>query len=244
MPFFSSLIFTGTRVAGQLERQTQAYESGIIYYPRDYPSTEPYDTYASERVKEEKATWDRKPPAKRVNYDKLGIKNPWKADWAGILGIRDKVVEKDKDEDLNLVTTQREISKTSIGRKANVNIRPWLLRGSEVPKILSSMSSVFNHGAALLSEINRLRLKRGLPPLSNDTKPADLLQGALINVKLTMCLRGSPQDLALVYILSDDVCRKWEKLIRQQIALLPGVDEETPEENEVWNLIVINDIWT
>jgi ribonuclease P/MRP protein subunit POP1 len=241
MPFFSSLIFTGTRVAGQLERQTQAYESGITYYPRDYPSTDPYNAYASERVKEEKATWDRKPPAKRVNYDKLGTKNPWKADWAGILGIRDKAGDQDEDEDQNLITTQRETSKTSLEGKANVNIRPWLLRGSEVPKILSSMSAVFNQGAALLSEINRLRFKRRLPPLSN-TKHADLLQGALTNVKLTMCLRGSPQDLALIYILNDDLCRKWEKLIRKQTALLPDVDEETPEENEVCNLIVINNI--
>ncbi len=61
MPFFSSLTFTGTRVSGQFERQTQAYESGVVYFPRDYPSTEPYDIHASERAIEEKTTWTENP---------------------------------------------------------------------------------------------------------------------------------------------------------------------------------------
>ncbi|KAG6847946.1 hypothetical protein C0991_001129, partial [Blastosporella zonata] len=72
MAFFSSLTFTGTRVGGQRERQTQAFEAGAPYFPRDLPTSTGHDEYASARAMEEKARWDRKPPAKRPNYEKLG----------------------------------------------------------------------------------------------------------------------------------------------------------------------------
>ncbi|KAF9475642.1 POP1-domain-containing protein [Pholiota conissans] len=227
MPFFSSLIFTSTRIAGQSERQTQSYESGKVYFPRDYPTTDAYSLYASEQAMQEKAVWDRKPPAKRVNYCKLGSENPFKPDWESILGIANKA------EDQKVITTQREVPTPSDTRPfGSTVVRPWLLRGPEVPKIISSMSSVFNQGAILHSEVNRLRLKRGLAPLSNSVKPGDLLQNALINVQFTTCLRGSPQDHALVYILDDDVCLKWNKFIHQLSTVL-DVNAETTEEHKL-----------
>ena len=226
MPFFSSLTFTGTRVSGQFERQTQAYESGVVYFPRDYPSTEPYDIHASERAIEEKTGWDRKPPAKRVNYEKLGTRNPWKPDWAIVLGAHEAL---DKAASGDLTTTQREPLATSESNKKV--IRPWLLRGSEVHKILTNISSVLNRGAALLSEVNRLRVKRGLTVLAGASNADQLFQGALVNVKLTMCLRGAPQDLAMIYSLSDTACRQWKKLIYQ--ARSSSIDGEVVGEEEV-----------
>ncbi|KAF8967138.1 ribonucleases P/MRP protein subunit POP1-domain-containing protein [Flammula alnicola] len=232
MSFFSSLIFTGTRVGGQTERQTQAFEAGTAYFPRDYPSTQPYDAYALDREAKEKTIWDRKPPAKRVNYDKLATKHPWRADWAGILGIAEEPGGNPAGA-CDLVTTQREPASTVAVSETTPAIRPWLLRGSEVSKILSSMASVFNHVAALLSEINRLRLKPGYGPLSHSIKPADLLKGALINVKITMCLRGSPHDLAMIYSLSDDICRQWEKLLQHQKSSAIPLDDEALEEAQL-----------
>lgn len=224
MPFFSSLTFTNTRVAGQFERQTQAYESGVPYFPRDYPSTAPYHVYASERADEEMATWERKPPAKRVNYEKLGTSDPWQPNWTKVLGIEAGSPE--------LVTTQRGPLATSQaeGNGITTTYRPWLFRGSELPRILSNISSALNHGAALLSEVNRLRLKRGAEPLDSTVDSAGLLQSALVNVKLTMCLRGAPQDLAMIYGLSDESCRQWKKLIHNAKS---SSNEETPEEIEV-----------
>lgn len=228
MPFFSCLTFADTRVSGQFERQTQAYESGVVYFPRDYPSTEPYDIYASERAIEEKITWDRKPPAKRVNYEKLGTRNPWKVDWITILGAHG-ALDNTASGDSELTTTQREpLAASEANQKV---IRPWLLRGSEVLKILSNISSVLNHGAALLSEVNRLRIKRGLATLASGVNTDELFQGSLVNVKLTTCLRGSPQDLAMIYSLSDIACRQWKKLIHQ--AQSSPIDEEMVGEEEV-----------
>ncbi|TFK40578.1 NUC188 domain-containing protein [Crucibulum laeve] len=213
MAFFSSLIFTGTRVGGQRERQTQAFEAGTPYFPRDFPFTPAYETYAEERMNEEKTRWEKKPPAKRVNFEKLVTKSPWKADWRGVLGLK---YEEDhgSEGDAALVTTQRnafEVTQVDEPSKA----RPWLLRGYEVPNILSSMSKMFNHSAALLSEINKLRQKRLQDPLSNQIKAADLLEGALVSVKAIICTRGAPEDLAMIYSVDDTEARRWMKTLQK-----------------------------
>ena len=226
MAFFDSLIFTNTRVGGQRERQTQAYEAGTLYYPRDYPFTRAYEGYALDRESTDKSAWERKPPAKRVNFEALGTRSPWRADWEVVLGISTQDKEH-VDDPLAFVTTQREIVS-----EVKPNIKPWLLRGSEVPKILTSIFSVFSHGATILLEINRLRLKRGQAPLSNDVKPAHLLKGALINVKVSVCSRGAPQDLAAIYSLSDDVYKKWEKALLRASGGI-SLDHDTPQEAEV-----------
>jgi len=229
MAFLNSLIFTNTRVAGQLQRQTQAYEAGTMYYPRDYPFTRAYDTYALDRESTDKSAWERKPPAKRVNFEALGTKSPWCADWEVVLGI--SILEEERPDSPAFVTTQRETVSEMNAEKPI--IKPWLLRGSEVPKILSSIFSVFNHGAIVLLEINKLRLKRGLAPLSNDVKSADLLKGALINVKISMCSRGAPQDLAAIYSLTDDLYKKWGKALLLRASSGISLEDETPQEAEL-----------
>lgn len=227
MAFFSSLVFTNTRVAGQLERQTQAYEAGAPYFPRDYPFNQPYQTYASDREKREKEVWERKPPAKRVNYEKLGVENPWRAIWETVLGVPE-IREETQESEVKFVSTQREAS-----QPIGAIVRPWLLRGFDVPNIVASMSSVFNHAAVLFSEINRLRVKRGHSPLPNSVKPVDILQGALITVKITICSRGSPKDLAILHSLPDDVYRKWEKVFNIRRSAGITHEQEIPEETEV-----------
>jgi ribonuclease P/MRP protein subunit POP1 len=236
MAFFNSLIFTNTRVGGQLERQTQAYEAGTMYYPRDYPFTRAYDAYALDRESTDKGAWERKPPAKRVNFEALGTRSPWHADWEVVLGISTQDEEHIGPDQPTFVTTQRDaVSETNVVKP---NIKPWLLRGSEVPKILSSIFSVFNHGATVLLEINKLRLKRGLSPLSNDVK-SDLLRGALINVKISMCSRGAPQDLAAIYSLSDHLYKKWEKALLLRASGGISLEDDTPQEIEVSSWIPI-----
>jgi len=228
MAFFSSLVYTSTRVAGQFERQTQAYEAGVPYFPRDYPFAETYKPYAEEFEAKERAIWERKPPAKRPNYERLGVLNPWKADWEKVLGI----ASPNDQEDTAFTSTQRDVAmEETEGEVIPSLIRPWLLRGSEVTKLFTNVSSVFNATNVLYLDVNRLREKRGLQPLSDAVKPSHLLQGALVNVKITMNLRGVPEDLASIYNLPDDLYRKWAKLFFT--GKMKDSDSEVPEEIEV-----------
>lgn len=207
MPFFSSLTYTGTRVGGQRERQTQSFEAGTAYFPRDYPITDAYVSYADQRADEEKARWERKPPAKRPSYEKLGTRSPWRPDWEVVLGV-DTTGSRNED----LITTQREVPLPTGGK----NVRPWLLRGVEVSVILENASQMLNHSAGLLNEINKLRMKRSQDPLVN-IRPDDLWKGALISVRLVMCRRGAPDDLAAIYSVEDEEARKWKKVLNRSI---------------------------
>lgn len=225
MAFFSSLIFTGTRVGGQRERQFQAFESGAIYFPRDYVSSPTYDRYAADREEEERTAWERKPPAKRVNYEKLGVRSPWRADWHIVLGISSPALP-----ETGFMTTQRE----ELAVDPPTNEDPiWLLRGSDVPKIISSLLKVFNHSACLLEKLNDLRGKRGMELLDQRLK-LGLMKGAVVNVRLTMCTRGAPGDLATIYAVPDDQARVWHNAVeRAKAGKRDLFDEDAPEELKV-----------
>ncbi|KAG5638168.1 hypothetical protein H0H81_001464 [Sphagnurus paluster] len=246
MAFFSSLIFTGTRVGGQRERQTQAFEAGVPYFPRDLPTSTGYDSYASMREKDEKGRWQRKPPAKRPNFDKLGTSSPWRADWETVLGLppREPTIDMDEDEegqlerevDDHLVTTQRE-PPVPDADPVETGPRIWLLSGSEAPTVVSNISRLFNHNAGLLQEINRLRGKRGHEPLDASIKGDDLMRGALVSVRVKICKRGAPEDLAMIYSICDIEAKRWEKVLRSPNAQLDAYNPETPEEIALYEIV-------
>ncbi|KII86967.1 hypothetical protein PLICRDRAFT_276152 [Plicaturopsis crispa FD-325 SS-3] len=225
MPFFSSLTFTGTRVGGQRERQTQCFESGTLCFPRDYPFTRTHDVFVAEREAEERALWERKPPAKRVNWDKIGTRSPWRPDWEVILRIGEAEAGPDKD---GLLPTQREEP------SRNGDVRPWLLRGTDTKTIVENASNMLNHGAGLLAEVNKLRTRRLQDPLSSSVRGDDLLRGALVMVRVKMCGRGSPQDMAIIYAVHDEEWTMWDKVFElKKQPRIPLQDEEVPEESQL-----------
>lgn len=213
MAFWPSFVFTGTRVAGQRERQTQAYEAGTAYFPQDYPFTGAYEEFSKEREAEMKASWDRKPPAKRTNFQKLDVEDPFSPNWDEIMGTRSA------EEQGALVSTQRG------PQGGAAEVKPWLLRGPDVPKIMQALSSAASPAETLAKEMNTLRERRSLGPLV--IAPRSLLRGGLVIVKVNVCKRGLPQDLALIYSLDDDEVKQ---------ALTSAKRKETSgeeEENEV-----------
>ncbi|KAF8208880.1 NUC188 domain-containing protein [Mycena galopus ATCC 62051] len=221
MPFFSSLTFTGTRVGGQRERQTQAFEAGTAYFPRDYPLCASYDIYAAERATEEQARWARTPPAKRANYKKLGTPSPWRADWGVVLGVE---VPAPRDGPA-FVSTQREAGDTVQAEKAQL----WLLRGSGVRGLVERLlaADLADRPVTLAGELNGLRGKRTMDPL--ETNPDALFKGALVRVRITPRTRGRPQDLALIYAVDDAEAQLWKQMPRRSQA----TDEDSAEEQEL-----------
>ncbi|KAF9230624.1 FAT domain-containing protein [Melanogaster broomeanus] len=82
------LIYTGTRFAGQRERAKQLFDAGVPGFPMDHPTTPAYHVATSERAAKDAARWERTPPAKKPNYEKLGTRSPWCADWDVVLGLK------------------------------------------------------------------------------------------------------------------------------------------------------------
>ncbi|GAA5870535.1 hypothetical protein JCM1840_004794 [Sporobolomyces johnsonii] len=85
MPFLSSLAYSTPRIGGLRERSLQFYEAGAARFPEDYPGTEAFDEWEARREESERGYWERRPPAKRPNYQKLGTKEPWRIEMEGVL---------------------------------------------------------------------------------------------------------------------------------------------------------------
>jgi ribonuclease P/MRP protein subunit POP1 len=93
---------------------------------------------------------------------------------------------------------------------------------------------MFNHGAGLLAEINKLRTKRLQDPLETSIRPEDLWRSALVMVRVVMCGRGAPEDHAIIYNVDDDEAKKWDDVLeRKKRHSGVTLDDESVGEVEV-----------
>jgi ribonuclease P/MRP protein subunit POP1 len=193
-----------------------------------------YIKYSDDREQKEKEEWERKPPAKRVSYEKTGTRSPWKPDWNVVLGIQ-------SIEDSEFIPSQREpeqdaehwgsVQGTGSApppRETKKDVTPWLLRGGVLSSILNKISDMLNPAAGLLSEINQLRVLRHNDPLSTSVRAEHLWKGALVVVKLVLCGRGSPEDLGMIYQLENDEIEEWKRVeqMRQTATLILDEDDD------------------
>ena len=235
MPFLMSLIYTGTRVGGQRERAHQAFEAGAAYFPRDFPTCTAYDEFAAARAAMDEERWKKKPPAKRVSWDKLSTLSPWTSDWRVALGLDpapNRDVGTDYGSDADVVPTQRE-DPLRPSEPPTSRICPWLLHGPSARVIVENIARLLGSASGLLSEINALRRKRELPPLDASIDANALLQGALVHVRVTLCGRGVADDMAFIYALEDQEARVWTKAHAQQGLSGYEVGEEPLDATEV-----------
>jgi ribonuclease P/MRP protein subunit POP1 len=228
MPFFTSLIYTGTRVGGLRERRTQLFEADSPDFPFDYPLTVAYAREAELSEEVERERWQKKPPAKRVEWGSVGTRSPWRADWEVVLDMpppRAQITEE------GLMDVQREpaggISRPTGDDSLDTMKAMWLLRGSDTPDIIGAASNAQRPAVTLLDRINALRAKRALHPLQMCA--SQLLKGALVPVKLEICGRGNPDDLAAIYEVGhDEGCE-----LRQMLARKKAGDIEGDADDEV-----------
>jgi ribonuclease P/MRP protein subunit POP1 len=260
MAFLPSLIHTGTRVGGQRERQTQAFESSMPFFPRDYPSTGAYNDLASKIGALEKERWDKKPKAKKPAWDKLGVRSPWKPDWDVVLGLKEPqplAQTVDTDEDLLPTDRSEDLTFSELPPVAQTNnylgwrevdgqdkedtCHPWLLRGTGVVALLTSLAApTFTHASrlgALMQFIDGPRIKRNIPQLAAQVCGRDpprmsqeqTYQSALVRVALRLWGKGCPSDMAIIHEMTDEELLAFtHKTTTQKRASLMQVDlEET-----------------
>lgn len=234
MAFLSSLLYTGTRFAGQRERMKQFFEAGVSGFPNDYPGVAAYDIVTNDRAEQEKARWERTPPAKKPNYDKLGTRSPWVADWGVVLGLeKPAVTQISRSGEEELATTQRETPPDPDAMRTDEessSIRPWLLRGPRVPTMVSN---AFITPAQFLGEINKLRTNNHMTPLDASLSAEDLMRSALLMVRTKMVQRGAPTNMANIYKMDDPEARKWIKTFEKQSRGAKWSEASEPNEHEV-----------
>lgn len=102
----------GIRFGGLENLHQIAFEKRMPFFPIDYPDTISGQLCEEERKKRNEDSWKRRPPAKRVNYQKFGdnfseIGNPFCCDWVYL----NEIVKASRDEDktLQLVRVQVQL---------------------------------------------------------------------------------------------------------------------------------------
>ncbi|KAG8214891.1 hypothetical protein J3R82DRAFT_10062 [Butyriboletus roseoflavus] len=238
MAFLSSLLYTGTRFAGQRERMKQFFEAGVRGFPNDYPAVAAYDIVTNDRAEQEKARWERTPPAKKPNYEKLGTRSPWRADWGVVLGLEKSTATQTSRSggqgEEGLVSTQRENLPDSDAMRVDEegsDLQPWLLRGSQVSTMLSN---AFITPAQFLGGINKLREKNHMTSLDMSLSAEDVMRSGLLMVRAKMVRRGAPTDMANIYKMDDPEARKWIKTFEKQSQNAANWDESSkPNEHEL-----------
>jgi len=204
----------GIRVGGLRDRGNQAVESGAAFFPKDYPTTSTWKERIEIEAEEERQTWERKPPAKRANWEVLGTRSPWQPDWDVVLGIQ-KV-------NVNLMPADRDEPDEGPDLEETI----WQFHGSKALNALEAMGGSSTPEAVLLDWVNNLRVQRGLERLA--LRPLALLNTALITVWITLTARGTAEPHGHIYYLPDAEVWEWVNLQRTE-SLESEVDPQLAE---------------
>ncbi|GAA5912659.1 hypothetical protein JCM6882_004704 [Rhodosporidiobolus microsporus] len=214
MPFWSSLVFSTPRIGGLRERSQQFYEAGAARFPEDYVGSPASEEHETRREDDERGYWERRPPAKRPSYAKLGTVWPWRAEMGEVLKVAwgaqteepSKAGEAKEQQDAFLVppsVAQAVLARTADSSAAADEDAPML-------------DSPYPRDRAKHLESALLRDWRAVSSSSSPPSRASLpvLPHAMVRVKLVPVLRGVPEDLGLVYELESEAQaeRVWQKL--------------------------------
>ncbi|GAA5844126.1 hypothetical protein JCM11251_001826 [Rhodosporidiobolus azoricus] len=211
MPFFSSLAFSTPRVGGLRERSQQHYESGAALFPQDYVGSPAFDEWETRRQDGEKGYWQRRPPAKRPSYHKLGTQWPWRVEMNSVLKVAcGGMVADSKEGEAFLVPSN--VAEAVLAGAAQTSFK-----GDADSTMPSEPVSSRDRAAELARALKHEWVLASSSPSASPPRPASSsLSHAMVRVKLVPVLRGVPQELGLVYEVQSEAQAKqvWEDLER------------------------------
>jgi ribonuclease P/MRP protein subunit POP1 len=246
MPFLSALLHTGARMGGLAEQAQHALAAGAPAFPADGVGTDAHADEVEEEGAQARERWERTPPAKRVNYEKRGVEEPWIPDWRALCGL--PPLDEQQDEE-DLLPAQREpptnldameidaVSATLPVPPADAPdapedpfFEPWLLRGSDMSALLASLAKTMTPAPSLLAALNASRAKRGISPIGPDAVHG-VWRAGLVRVRLEMFGRGKPGPGAQVFIIDDKEGMRWRRLFVRHSTSKNQTEHEEGEES-------------
>jgi ribonuclease P/MRP protein subunit POP1 len=200
MAFLSSLIYTGTRVGGLREVKSQTIESGLPYFPDDFSGTDLGRETQAKKGSESRAKWERTPPAKRPAYGAIGTRSPFEPDWEVVCGIQ------------KASTLPEGLEETQRMEEDPADL--WLLYGQNTRDILAELLISQDPAQTLMESLNIARESRNLPKLAQISTA--VYRGALVLVRISMCGRGVPTDMSVIYNISEKEKGAWSQNVTEK----------------------------
>jgi len=135
------------RMGGLNEQRQIAFETGVPWFPGDFPGTKAGDLWEASEAAKRKAQWEAKPKGKRVEYDSVTLGpgrkgedgDGWACDWAYCSG---KATEEVKDDTASTIH----------------HIAPGLARN-----MFTSPATSNEHSSRVVSTVRITLLGRGTP---------------------------------------------------------------------------------
>ncbi|KAG0247545.1 hypothetical protein BG011_001319 [Mortierella polycephala] len=208
MPFWKSMIFAGARPGGVRERRSFHFETRQSCFPYDFPNTEAYLAWMDFYEKNVRAKYERKPVAKRINYAKLGVEDPFGPAWIKPLKAGVKMLGGDLEIELN-------------------EKRIWLL---QTPKLVTALTEAARAAGGSSTEmVTRLTVEslnlvivdclQGLlkPAMSMAplvAQPSPRIDEALVRVGVDLLSRGSIGMNGMIYAIPEKQFKEWATLVQ------------------------------
>lgn len=234
--FWKSFVFAETKVAGLNDIHAMYFETGMPCFPYDMVGARAWENMRMMRKNEEENAWLRRPPAKRVNYAKLGLERPFEAAFDLLTNTQPTVIT-EQPGGAAAAAAEEEDSDSEEKRTNNKNDkviwkekpRPeyYLLHGDGlISKVLSAKSNE-EAESLLQSSIAEMFAKRNIEPLYTPK-----LNVALIQVRVEYLDRGTPEPNALIYLIRNRCDYERYSLPARKKGSRDSVEDEKQMESE------------
>lgn len=175
LAFWKSMVFAGARVAGFEDVRAMHFESGFPCFPQDYPGTRAFEVQRQLVKKAAEAIWEKRPPAKRVNFEKRGIEHPFECAF----------------ESLSTVEHMELENQHALAARPNYN----LIQGD---KLISAVLTESQEN--LQSTLDTFAKQRNIEIERFNFS----LDDTLVKIRVKYIDRGKPAPFAMIYLLEDD----------------------------------------
>ncbi|GAA5804971.1 hypothetical protein HPULCUR_010481 [Helicostylum pulchrum] len=175
LAFWKSMVFAGARVAGFEDVRAMHFESGFPCFPQDYPGTRAFEVHRQLVKEAAEAIWEKRPPAKRVNFEKRGIEHPFECAFESLSTVEHMELENQHD----------------LAARPNYN----LIQGD---KLISAVLTESQEN--LQSTLDAFAKQRNI----EIERFNFLLDDTMVKIRVKYIDRGKPAPFAMIYLLEDD----------------------------------------
>jgi len=168
MAFWMSLVYRGAKAVGLREQRSLAFEAGQLTCPDSCPDTPSGAKINLSRAAELRLAYNRRPPAKRCNYDKMGVSMPFHCPWLELVQgwMLNCEVSKDHglDEESFYCLRNRKLLQSLDVVCAGLAAKPKSSRQNSVPgSSTASVSTALEQSGLALVQVRIVMMGRGSP---------------------------------------------------------------------------------
>ncbi|CAG8467455.1 6049_t:CDS:10 [Ambispora leptoticha] len=190
MALWKSFIFVGAWVGGLRERHNFHFEAGLSYFPCDYPGTKSYDEYSLQEKTKAEDAYNKHPPAKRPNYQKLFVTSPFEAPFHDLLK---------SNESSSSLSSKQDDEKQQQPEKI------WILQGEKNLRLLNESANLDEFKERLVDQIEDRMSSSVLNKYSLD------ISKAVVRVRVNFLTRGVVGAYAIIYKVEKNAYDYWTK---------------------------------